>query len=1084
MKNIKRIVAAVMAGVLALSQCNIAVFAADNSENKYVKTVSENIAEGSEYSEDIDVLMDDVQVISANSTDSMSEENGVAINEENFPDEYFRIYLYYYDSDRDGFLSSEEIAQIQEVDISIADKIDSLKGIEYLKNLRIISLYGRPIKEVDLSSNLELRELYITALPIASIDLSNNKKLRRITISGTKIEELDLNGLDNIVDLDLSYNHLKSIDVSDKKYLNSLDVQENELEALDLSNNYKLTYLRAGNNKFTELDLSNNEELRELELETWSYGSRTRIDDLDLSNNRKLVYLKVHASVKNSLDISSNEALEIINIASLTLSGFDLADYPELRELYLNVDGVSELDFSNNIKLEKVELIDNLRISSLDFSHNKYLRYINCYSGGLRHLKIYHGEYLKYLYCSDNCLEELDLSDCVNLEYVSCDRNRLTAVDITNDTNIRELRIDGNRIEKIDISGTAFCGSNSDNEDFIQKDNIIMKVKMSQDQYNAFCENADLDEAHIEAEIVEDEYYEIDESTFEDENFRKYIKENLDYNGDGKLSHFEALRANYIILDSNDIKSLKGLQVFTGLGYLECKNIEIDTLDLSCCKSLYWISIINCGLQSINVNNCLQLEYLVVNENNLKELDISNCRYVNYLECAMNTDLQKLTLGDCKSQLRTFKCNKTALTEIDLKCAKNISTISLNKDITSVNLMECKYIMSLAKWFNDVERGRKAEFYIYLSDLEYDYLDALEYIDTDKYPNNIYLKHIHFRTDKTWYYTRISHFQKCEVCGEKITWEKHAPEMIPEVPATCTKEGVKAYYICKCGTFADAECKYRIDDLEKWKAENSIPLTPHSAELIPEVPSSCTVEGIASYYKCVCGYYEDKECTRKIDDLDGWKNAHRLSLADHKWDKGVITTQPSFFNNGVCTYTCEICAETRNEVVNRLNVIQMPVKGKYDIKPAAMYLVSGNAVAANAKKFKYKVDDKKIASVSSKGILKAKKGGIVKVTVYARNAEKKYDEVCSVNVITRNTSVEKKAELDGLQSTINLNKLVNNIPDGYGVRFELSKSNAKKATIDKGILKPLKKGTILVKCIIGEGKYALKKNIKVKVKVK
>ena len=44
--------------------------------------------------------------------------------------------------------------------------------------------------------------------------------------------------------------------------------------------------------------------------------------------------------------------------------------------------------------------------------------------------------------------------------------------------------------------------------------------------------------------------------------------------------------------------------------------------------------------------------------------------------------------------------------------------------------------------------------------------------------------------------------------------------------------------------------------------------------------------------------------------------------------------------------------------------------------------------------------------------------------------------------------------------------------------------NAKKAIIDaNGVLKPLKKGTITVKCTISDGKNVLKKTIKVSVKL-
>ncbi len=62
----------------------------------------------------------------------------VQITEDNFPDEIFRNYVSKnFDSDNDGYLSSEEISKATKVDLNGTDNLESLKGIEYLTVLTV-----------------------------------------------------------------------------------------------------------------------------------------------------------------------------------------------------------------------------------------------------------------------------------------------------------------------------------------------------------------------------------------------------------------------------------------------------------------------------------------------------------------------------------------------------------------------------------------------------------------------------------------------------------------------------------------------------------------------------------------------------------------------------------------------------------------------------------------------------------------------------------------------------------------------------------------------------------------------------------
>lgn len=73
--------------------------------------------------------------IYAGSADTAAEATEVKINEANFPDKVFRNHVQKYDADKDGNLSSEELGNVLEIDVS-SDGVIDLKGIEYFTELQ------------------------------------------------------------------------------------------------------------------------------------------------------------------------------------------------------------------------------------------------------------------------------------------------------------------------------------------------------------------------------------------------------------------------------------------------------------------------------------------------------------------------------------------------------------------------------------------------------------------------------------------------------------------------------------------------------------------------------------------------------------------------------------------------------------------------------------------------------------------------------------------------------------------------------------------------------------------------------------
>ena len=113
----------------------------------------------------------------------------------------------------------------------------------------------------------------------------------------------------------------------------------------------------------------------------------------------------------------------------------------------------------------------------------------------------------------------------------------------------------------------------------------------------------------------------------------------------------------------------------------------------------------------------------------------------------------------------------------------------------------------------------------------------------------------------------------------------------------------------------------------------------HTLSKVDGTPATCTVEGVKDYWKCSeCGkLFENEQGTAEITDTGIPAKGHSYSSvwssdtachwhqctaciaetdkAAHIWGTGVITTPPTTTEEGIKTYTCEVCGTAKTESV-------------------------------------------------------------------------------------------------------------------------------------------------------------------------
>ena len=176
----------------------------------------------------------------------------------------------------------------------------------------------------------------------------------------------------------------------------------------------------------------------------------------------------------------------------------------------------------------------------------------------------------------------------------------------------------------------------------------------------------------------------INAANFPDANFRTVVS-TFDKNGDGKLNEAEIAAVTEIDCSGKNISSLKGIEYFTALTYLDCNGNQLTTLDVSNNTSLTTLWCNGNQLTTLDVSKNTALTYLDCDVNQLTALDVSKNTALTSLFCEEN----QLTTLDVSNNtaLEQLRCSENQLTALDvskntalteLECESNSYDITLN----------------------------------------------------------------------------------------------------------------------------------------------------------------------------------------------------------------------------------------------------------------------------------------------------------------------------------------------------------------------------------------------------------------------
>ena len=160
-----------------------------------------------------------------------------------------------------------------------------------------------------------------------------------------------------------------------------------------------------------------------------------------------------HRDISSLTGVEHFTNLERLNVQdNEKLTTLDLSKNTALVSLLCSNTNLTSLDTSHNTKLVFLECNEVSTLTSLNVSQNTKLKVLRCNDNALADLNLTNNTALEKLECGGNEFTTLDLSKNTNLKYFGFFNGKLSSLDLTHNTNLEELYFCGNNFSTIDVS--------------------------------------------------------------------------------------------------------------------------------------------------------------------------------------------------------------------------------------------------------------------------------------------------------------------------------------------------------------------------------------------------------------------------------------------------------------------------------------------------------------------------------------------------------------------------------------------------------------------------------------------------------
>lgn len=331
-------------------------------------------------------------------------------------------------------------------------------------------------------------------------------------------------------------------------------------------------------------------------LEYLSVMGSDYLETLDVTNNTNLTTLNAFNTGIATIDLSKNTKLNYLALTGPNLTTADLSALTALETLSIGGDAMTTVNVENNVNLISLT-VSGKNFAELDVTKNTKLQ---------------------ELYVNNTAIAVLDVTKCRDLRKLAFDYTNIVEIDLSNC-----LKLSSVTAHQAQSLKTVWLAEG-------QTIGYTMGISGDMIQYK---------EAQAPADIT---------ANAVDPNFRAYLLENFDTNGDNALSGEEGAAITEIDITGKGITSIDGVE------YFFMPNIQI----------------------------------LKIANNSLTALDPINFKKVEELYCSNNQIEGELKFSD-NPELRIFEADHNKLTKISSFGSKTERVIANDNELETAIVYFC-----------------------------------------------------------------------------------------------------------------------------------------------------------------------------------------------------------------------------------------------------------------------------------------------------------------------------------------------------------------------------------------------------------
>ncbi|MBR6456869.1 MAG: hypothetical protein IKS72_08120 [Prevotella sp.] len=243
---------------------------------------------------------------------------------------------------------------------------------------------------------------------------------------------------------------------------------------------------------------------------------------------------------------------------------------------------------------------------------------------------------------------------------------------------------------------------------------------------------------------------EINTTNFPDAKFRSYVSKNFDMDNNGYLSSEEVAAVKLIYIEKyyEDLVSIKGVEFFTELTQLYCRENNLASIDVSKNKKLEELHCFKNKLTKLDISQNTALTRLDCGMNSLTELNVSANTALTALDCDIN-QLTKLDVSQ-NTALTVLYCSANQLTSLDVSQNTALTTLRCdNNQLTELDVSKNTALTYLSCTSNQINGDKMQALVNSLQTVTSGRFYAINTNNTGE-GNVITKSQVKIATDKSW----------------------------------------------------------------------------------------------------------------------------------------------------------------------------------------------------------------------------------------------------------------------------------------------------------------------------------------------